>query len=193
METSKVFIPYPWKTTTEKQSYHITPINSLRPRRSRRHFADDIFKRIFLNENEWISIKISLKFVPKSPIDNIPPLFQIMAWRRPGAKPLSEPMMVNLLTHICVTRSQWVNTMRLRQKGSHFADDIFKCIFLNENVWISIKVSLKFLPKGPIPNIPPLVQIMAWRRPGNKHGYLNQWWLDYRGIYALLGLNEWTH
>ena len=31
-----------------------------------------------------------------------------MAWRRPGDKLLSEPMMVNLLTHICVTRPQWV-------------------------------------------------------------------------------------
>ena len=87
------------------QSSHI---NSLRPRRSRRHFADDIFKRIFLKANVRISIKISLKFDPKSPIDNIPPLFQIMAWRRPGDKPLSEAMMVSLLTHICVTRLQWV-------------------------------------------------------------------------------------
>ena len=40
--------------------------------------------------------------------NNIPALVQIMAWRRPGDKPLSEPMMVNLLTHICVTRPQWV-------------------------------------------------------------------------------------
>ena len=38
-----------------------------------------------------------------------------------------------------------------------FADDIFKCIFLNENVWISIKISLKFVPKGPIDNILALV------------------------------------
>ena len=42
------------------------------------------------------------------PINNIPALVQIMAWRRPGDKPLSEPMMVSLLTHICVTRPQWV-------------------------------------------------------------------------------------
>ena len=42
-------------------------------------------------------------------INNIPALVQIMAWRRPGDKPLSEPMMVNLLTHICVTRPQWIN------------------------------------------------------------------------------------
>ena len=48
--------------------------------------------------------------VPKGPIDNIPALVQIMAWRRPGDKPLSEPMMARLLTHICVTRPQWVNS-----------------------------------------------------------------------------------
>ena len=73
-------------------------------------FPDDIFKCILLNENVWISIKISLKFVPKGPINNIQALVQIMAWRRPGDKPLSEPMMVSLLTHICVTRPQWINT-----------------------------------------------------------------------------------
>ena len=77
---------------------------SLRPRPNRRHFADGIFKCIFENENEWISPRISLKFVPKVRINNIPASVQIMVWRRPGDKPLSEPMMVSLLTHICVTR-----------------------------------------------------------------------------------------
>ena len=61
-----------------------------------------------MNENVRISIKISLKFVSKGLINNIPALAQIMAWPRPGDKPLSEPMMVNLLTPICVTRPQWV-------------------------------------------------------------------------------------
>ena len=84
-------------------------LNTLKPRQNGCHFADDIFKCIFLNENVWIPIKISLKFVPKGPINNIPSLVQIMVWRRSGAKPLSEPMMVSLLTHICVTRPQWVN------------------------------------------------------------------------------------
>ena len=59
----------------------------------------NIFKCIFLNENAWISIKISLKFVPKGQINNIPALVQIMAWRRPGDKPLSEPMVISLPTH----------------------------------------------------------------------------------------------
>ena len=57
------------------------------------HFADNIFKCIFLNENVWFVIKISLKFAPEGIINNIPALVQMMAWRRPGDKPLSEPMM----------------------------------------------------------------------------------------------------
>ena len=85
--------------------------NTLRLRKNGRHFADNPFKRIFLNETLRISIKISLKFVPRGPINNIPALVQIMAWRRRGNKPLSEPMMVSLLTHICVTGPQWVNIM----------------------------------------------------------------------------------
>ena len=86
----------------------VSAVNTLRPRQNCRHFADDIFNSIFLNENVWMPITISLKFVPKDPINNISALVQIMAWRRPGDKPLSEPMMVTLLTHICVTRPQWV-------------------------------------------------------------------------------------
>ena len=87
-------------------------INKLRPRQNGRHFADDISKYIFLYENARISLKISMKFVPNVRINNIPALAQIMAWRRPGDKPLSEPMVVSLLTHICATRPQWVNQMR---------------------------------------------------------------------------------
>ena len=68
-------------------------VNILRPRQNGRDFADDIFKCIFINKNVQISFKISLKFVVKDPIDNIPALVQIMAWRRKGDKPLSEPMM----------------------------------------------------------------------------------------------------
>ena len=83
-------------------------VNTLRPRQNGRHFPD-IFNWIFLNENVWISINISLKFVPRGPVNNIPTLVQVMAWRRPGDKPLSEPMIVYSMTHICVTRPQWVN------------------------------------------------------------------------------------
>ena len=81
-------------------------VNTLRPRQNGRHFADDTFNRIFVNENVRISIELSLKFVPKGQIKNIPALVQIMAWRRPGDKPLFDPMVVRLPTHICVTRPQ---------------------------------------------------------------------------------------
>ena len=80
----------------------------MRPRQDGHHFADNIFKFIFLNENVWIPIKISLKFVPNGPINKIPAMVQIMAWRRPADKPLSEPMVVSLPMHICVARPRWV-------------------------------------------------------------------------------------
>ena len=55
--------------------------------------ADDIFKCIFLNEDDKIPIQISLKLAPRSQIDNKPALVPVMAWRRTGDKPLPEPML----------------------------------------------------------------------------------------------------
>ena len=71
---------------------------TLRLRRNCRHFAEDIFKCVFLNENLLILIDISLKFVPKGWINNIPVLVQIC--HLDGTKPLSEPMIVRLLMYI---------------------------------------------------------------------------------------------
>ena len=93
-----------WMHASGTRLYRFT----LRPRQNGRKFPD-IFKPIFLKENISISMTISRKFVSKGPINNTPALVQIMARCRPGDKPLSEPMMVILLTHICVTRPQWVN------------------------------------------------------------------------------------
>ena len=129
-------------------------INSLRPRRNRSHLADDIFKRFLQNENVWISIKISLKFVHKGPINNIPAMVQIMAWRRPGDKPLSEPMMVSLPTHICVARPQWVLT--------HWDRDNLAAImqtysFLYQNFCILFTILLKIVPWNPFYYNPVLV------------------------------------
>ena len=101
---SKTPIYSPWNTTligsttlssvVEGAPVSTLTLNTLRPRQNGRHFAD-IFKRIFLNENIWIPIKISLKFVPKGSFNNIPALVQIMAWCRPGDKPLCETMLVS--------------------------------------------------------------------------------------------------
>ena len=101
--------------------FAVSLVNSLRPRQNGRYFADDTFKRILLNENVRIWIKNSLKFVPKGPINNNPALVQIMAWRRSGDKLLSEPVMVSLLTHICVTRPQWV------KRAKHFFGEQNRC------------------------------------------------------------------
>ena len=85
-------------------------VNTLRPRQDGRHSADNIFICIFFNEYCCILIEFPLKYVRKGPIDNNPALVQIMAWRRSGDKPLSEPMVISLPTHICVTQPQWVNS-----------------------------------------------------------------------------------
>ena len=117
----------------------IAHVNSMRPRRNGRFNADDIFKCSFLNENVWIPTKISLKFVPKGPVNNIPALVQIRAWRRSGDKPLSEPMMVSLLTHICVTQPQWVNSAHIAPPGDNVFESfttkyLFVCIQLGFNI-----------------------------------------------------------
>ena len=59
--------------------------------------ADDIFDCIFLNENDSISIQISLKYIPGSSIDNKPSLVQVMVWRRTGDKPLPGPMLTHFI------------------------------------------------------------------------------------------------
>ena len=68
-------------------------INSSSPGQNGRHFADDLFKCIFLNEKFCISIRISLKIVPKCSIDNKSALVQVMVWRRTGDNPSFEPML----------------------------------------------------------------------------------------------------
>ena len=90
---------------------HFYCFNTLRPRQMPA-IPDDIFKSIFLNKNECISIKIPLNVVPRGPINNMPVLVQMMACCRSGDKPLSEPTMVSLLKFICVTRPRWVRWWR---------------------------------------------------------------------------------
>ena len=80
-------------------------LNALRPKQNDHRFPDDIFKCILLNEMCCILMKNSLKFVSKCPI------YDMMAWRRWGDKPSSEPTLTILLTHICITRPQWLNVV----------------------------------------------------------------------------------
>ena len=117
MDVNKLCAESQHETALVEATYRVYAKGELRTRQNDRHFPDNNFKWIFLNQNIWISINISLKFVPRCQINNIPALVQIMAWRRPGDKPLSEPMMVSLPTHICVARPQWVKAVVLKLVG----------------------------------------------------------------------------
>ena len=117
-------------------------LNTLRLRQNGRRFADDTFKCIFLNENVIILIKISLKFVPKGPINNIPALVQIMAWRHPCDKPLSEPMMISFRTHICITRPQWVNPSSPGRNPKMFSNIYFIANVCNHLMSIFSEIAL---------------------------------------------------
>ena len=87
-------VPVPQGAKPPAGTVFTLKFNTFRPKKDGHHFPDDIFKCIFLNDNLPVSIKISLKFAPKGPINIIPALIQIMAWRRPGDKPLSESMLI---------------------------------------------------------------------------------------------------
>ena len=141
--------------------YHFV-FNILRLRQNGWHFPDDIFKLIFLNENVWILIKILLKFVPKGPINNIPALLQIMAWRWPGDKPLSEPIMVSLLMHICITQSQRVNSQAPGRLGSNFKNTFSGNMLQIKLMNTLCEIALSWIPKNTFDHKLLLVQVMAW-------------------------------
>ena len=67
-----------------------------------------------------------------------------------------------------IKRSADFYSSSLDKMTANFAEDIFKCILLNENDKIAIQISMKFVPMGTIDNMPAMVQTMAWRLLGNK-------------------------
>ena len=119
------------KTWTRRYKYiyiYIYIYIILRLRQNGHYFADDIFKRIFFNENIWISFKICLKFVSMGQINNIPALVQIMAWCRPGDKPLSETMMISLPYMVCIYVSLGLNEVTHWGRVTHI------CVNTNTNI-----------------------------------------------------------
>ena len=89
--------------------------------------ADNIFKYIFVNEKFCILIKISLMFVPKGPIDDNPALVQIIARRRIGDKPLSEPMLTHRHTYAALRGDEFNNSYGLIQEDIYH---IVTCLVL---------------------------------------------------------------
>ena len=82
-----------------------------------------------------------------------------------------------------------INTLRPRQNGCHFADAIFRCIFVNEIFWIFIKISLEFVSEGPIDSNLTLVQVMAWHQTGDK-SLPEPMMTQFNDAYVSPGLNE---
>ena len=82
-----------------------------------------------------------------------------------------------------------ISTLRPRENSRHFPDDIFKWIFLNENIWISIEISLKFVVKGEIKIYQYWFRSWFGALQATSH-YLNQSRLHYRHMYASNGLND---
>ena len=61
-----------------------------------------------------------------------------------------------------------INTLRPQQNGHHFADSIFKCIFMKENVCILIDNLLKIVHEGPVDINSSLVYVVALNQTGGK-------------------------
>ena len=141
----------------------------MRLRQNGRHSPDDILKCIFWNENVWILIKISLIFFPKGRINNIPALVQIMTWRQRGDKPLSEPMMVSLPTHICVTRPQWVKLPHLEESLLHSSLVRFYSQHLDLATMISYYPCSDWSLKSQDLNNSPPSHLWRQRRSGRLH------------------------
>ena len=104
-------------TASDKCCFHSFP-----PGQNGHHFADDTFKYIFMNEKFCILIPISLKFVPKGPINNKSALVQVLAWHQIGDKSLSEPMLTWFTDAfvLCGTRGRWVNSLQNKWRKTKY-------------------------------------------------------------------------
>ena len=83
-------------------------LNTWRLRQNGHHFPEDISNAFSWMKMHEFRVRLHWSLFPRAQLTIFQHLVQIMAWRRPDDKTLSEPMMVSLLTHICVTRPQWV-------------------------------------------------------------------------------------
>ena len=106
------------------------------------------------NKRQWNVNRNSYIFIPENPFENV-------VWK---------------MVAICLSLNVFIWPPFSRRL-------FFKRICLNENVSISLKISLKFVPKIQFNNIPALHQIMAGADQATSH-YLNQRWLVYWRIYA---------
>ena len=135
---------------------------SVAPRQSGGHFPDDIFKCIFMNEKFCILIWIWMKFVPKVPINNIPVFAQMMAWRRSGEKPLSEPTLTRFTdAYMHHLGEMSYNSLAPARCGSNFKCIIFRLIIQNSGLNTHYEIALRWMPQNCSYEKSTLVQVMA--------------------------------
>ena len=115
------YVLRPLLSTSLRQSPHCSLVRGMGWNYRLTHWGRDkmaaVSKTTFSNAFSWMEMhefhlrfhwRLSLRFW----INNIPALVQIMAWGRSGDKPLSEPMIVNLLSHVRITCAQWVKDLK---------------------------------------------------------------------------------
>ena len=132
---------------------------------------------------------MSLKFVPRGSNNNIPALVEIMAWRRPGDKPLSERMMVRLPTHICVTRPQWVKWNFSRARYGVSFVNILEKTFLSWRLSTAaffVYLCSKITWQKCVSNVRPARRTR--RLSGTWSAVWRRWWPRFR-----LSYRHWTH
>ena len=95
-------------------------------------------------------IPVHLRFIPGSESSHKLPIYRQSTVRLNIPSVTTSHQIYTRDTVSYVYKAWYLNTLKPRQNGCHFSDDVFKGILLNENVLISIKISLKFVPKGPI-------------------------------------------
>ena len=124
---------------------------------------------------------MSLKSVPQNPINNIPALVQIMAWRRPGDKPLSEPTMVKLPTHICVIRppafkvthtSRYCRRVQDMEKQRHPYNTLYTWYYVT---YVLRYNKLQCCLYNFVQYNKMLYKTLQWLRPNTHHSLKTQW------------------
>ena len=115
-----------------------------------------------LNENNrsmaiwvWVNFVSDNSLLPGSIKPLLEPMLSITTrglWRSPESN--VQIIMHTVRALLCFVV---VNSSLPGHYGRHFADGIFRCIFVKENFCILMKISLKSVPKSPIDNNPALV------------------------------------
>ena len=105
-----------------------------------------------MNGDWGISYEIALRWIPLDLTDDKSTLVQVMAWCHQATSQYLSQCWPRSMSPYGVIRPQWVNAMRPRQYRRGFADSSFKSIFFNENICISVQISMKFVPMRSIDN-----------------------------------------